>query len=308
MFLLKAIKNLIFGTACCLTPFTAVIALGWLMRYMQSISFGRINNDHQEQTPIGWIMGPKSSGFVSRCFGGIWQNAMVGMGGTISLLLATLPFTGLWLLSWWAGWENSFNKGYEQAWVGPVVGFIGVAIGLWVLAHLPIGLAHQATENRWFALFELRRVRQFVGLAGWRYVALSLATVLFALPVFAARGLPVFIEGIVPGFSELPAQKVDQIASVIALMKAGYVFVALVILRRWSAQIYADAVIRSGGNRPNTRTLGTRKANWFLRTPHLIFMLIIWFGFVFLIFSGQFLNNSWLLWINHPFLVLPWLP
>ena len=308
MFLIKVIKNLIFGTVSCLTPFTAVIALGWLMRYMRSVSLERIGDNQFKNADPGWILGPKDSGFLSRCLGGIWNNIVVGMGGAISLLLVTLPFTGLWILSWWAGWENSFNKGYEQAWVGPIVGFTGVAISLWLLAHIPIGLAHQAVENRWFALFQFRRVRQLVSLAGWRYVAMTFVTVLFSLPLFALRGLPVFIEGIVPGFSELSPYRIQEIANLIVLSKGAYVFVALVILRKWTAIIYANAVIRSRAIYPETSIEPTKKANWFLRTPHLFLLMIIWFGFVFLIFFSQFLNNSWLLWINHPFLLLPWLP
>ena len=308
MFLIKAIKNLFFGTASCLTPFTAVIALGWLTRYMQSVSLRRIGDNHLNNADIGWIMGPKDSGFFSRYLGGIWHNLAAGMGAAISLLLVTLPFTGLWIMSWWAGWENSFNKGYEQAWVGPVVGITGVVISLWLLAHIPIGLAHQAAENRWFALFQFRRVRQLVGLAGWQYVAMTFATVLLSLPLFALRGLPVFIEGIVPGFSELSSDRVQEIANLIVLSKSAYVFVALVILRKWTAIIYANAVIRSRETSQKPALEQTRKANWFLRTPHLFMLMIIWLGFVFLIFFGQFLNNSWLLWINHPFLLLPWLP
>ena len=253
-------------------------------------------------------MGPKDSGFFSRYLGGIWHNLAAGMGAAISLLLVTLPFTGLWIMSWWAGWENSFNKGYEQAWVGPVVGITGVVISLWLLAHIPIGLAHQAAENRWFALFQFRRVRQLVGLAGWQYVAMTFVTVLLSLPLFALRGLPVFIEGIVPGFSELSSDRVQEIANLIVLSKSAYVFVALVILRKWTAIIYANAVIRSRESSQKPALEQTRKANWFLRTPHLFMLMIIWLGFVFLIFFGQFLNNSWLLWINHPFLLLPWLP
>ena len=308
MFLFKAIKNLIFGTACCLTPVTAVIALGWLMRYMRSVAADRMDGVEQVNESIGWIMGPKGHGLFLRCFGGFCRNIIVGVGGALSLLLVTLPFTGLWTLSWWAGWENSFNKGYEQAWVGPTVGLTGVAIGLWVMAHLPIALAHQAVENRWFALFELRRVRQLVGLAGWRYVVLSLVMVFFALPIFAARGLPVFAEGIIPGFADFSEDKVKQVAGAIVVIKAMYVFCALVFLRRWAARIYAVAVNRSRHVVPEKGIEQTKKANWFLRTPHLLILFVIWFGFVALIFVGQFLNNSWVFWINHPFLVLPWLP
>lgn len=308
MGLLNGLKNLIFGTLFCLTPFTSVIVLGWLMRYMKRVYLVSAGTSGGDLKPTGWIMGSAGQGLISRLFGGLWENFRTGVGGAISLLLMTLPFTLLWLFAWWAGWENSFNKGYEQAWVGPTTGILGVLIGLWVMVHLPIGLAHQAAENRWFALLELRRVRQLVGLAGWRIVWLSFLTVFFALPLFAARGLPVFVENIVPGFKDFNAQQIQQFSNGISVVKAAYVFFALVVLRRSAAAIYAKATTRLAALELSSENADRPKANWFFRSPQLVLAMMVSFGLVVLIFVGQFLNNSWWFWINHPFLALPWLP
>jgi hypothetical protein len=318
--LARKVKNLVIGTLMCMTPVTAIIALGWMVRYMRSVSLCRLDPDAATDK-TGWVLGPRDAGFLKRLFGGAWLNLRTGFGSFVALALATLPFTGLWLGSWWAGWENSFNKGYEQFWVGPTLGLTGVAVGLWVMAHLPMALAHQAVEGRPFALFEIRRVRRLVAAAGWRYVFLAGLIVFAGLPLFAARGLPAFVEGIIPGFSELPAEQIQSFAGLIALVKAGYIFVSLVILRGWTAGLYAHAAerIRLGGEPglwsgsfiersakgpwPNEPV----KRSWFLfRFVRFVLLLAIWFGLVAQIYLGQFLNQNWWYWVNHPYLVLPW--
>lgn len=296
------VKNLLIGTLFCLTPVTAVIVLGWTMRYMRAVSLRRLGT-HQSPSGSngapGWVLGPRGSAFWTRWLGGLWSNLTTGTGGFVSLALATLPFTGLWLLSWWAGWENSFNKSYEQSWAGPALGLAGVAIGLWVMAHLPMALAHQAMEGRWLALFEIRRVRRLVANAGWRYVVLAAAMVVLAMPLFAGRGLPAFIEGIIPGFAELPDTEIEDIMGRLALAKAGYVFLTLVLLRGWAARIYAHAATRLAAT--------PAKKPWLVfRLLRLVLLLGIWFGLVAQIYIGQFLNHNWWYWLNHPYLVLPW--
>ena len=161
-----------------------------------------------------------------------------------------------------------------------------------------MALAHQAVEGRWLALFEIRRVRTLVTYSGWRYVFLAAATAILALPLFAARGLPAFIENIVPGFAELPADEVQNIVSMIALAKAGYVFVTLVFLRGWAARIYARAAIAGK----------SAKKPWpVFRLFRQLLLLAIWFGLVAQIYVSQFLNHNWWNWLNHPYLVLPWI-
>ena len=209
--------------------------------------------------PTRWLLGMRGSGLAARCLGGLWLNIRAGLAALASLAMATLPFTGLWLFAWWAGWENSFNKGYEQSWVGPGLGLTGVALGLPVMAYLPMALAHQAFERRWQALFEFRRVRCLVAHAGWRYCFLAAAMVVLAVPLSAARGLPVFIEQIVPGFAGMSAEEVQRVAGTIAVMKAAYVFATLVVLRRWAARLYARAAPRP--SRP-TETEPGQAARW----------------------------------------------
>ena len=304
--LFAQLKNLVLGTLFCLTPITAILVLGWMMRRMQVVSYGAITSNpalRDLPTPragsVLWIADTQNSGIVSRLFGGFWLNLKTGLAGFISLLLATLPFTGLWLFSWWAGWENSFNKGYEQAFVGPLIGFSGVLIGLVIMTYLPMALAHQATTGRRLAVFELAKVRKLVAHSGWQYVLLAAVTVLLALPLFAARGVPIFIEGILPGFSSYSPQEIKNVAALISVLSAAYVFASLVFLRLWSARIYANAVNSLSSDEQQNKPV--KLFHWL----RLSIMLVIWFALVAQIYAAQFLNLNWWVWLNHPYLLLP---
>ena len=115
--------NGVIGTVLCTGPVTAVIALGWLTR--RQGHFARDRFGAAEEGP-GWLFGPREvngrpTGRLARAVGGLAANIRSGLMALSALLAWTLPFTLLWLGAWWAGWENSFNKGYEQAFVGPSV-------------------------------------------------------------------------------------------------------------------------------------------------------------------------------------------
>ncbi len=261
----------------------------------------------------GWVFG-SGKGLI-RLLSGLAANIREGVMAAVSLALATAPFTVIWLLSWWAGWENSFSKGYEQAFVGPLLGLVGVAVFCVLMIWMPLALAHQAVENRALALFEWRMVRSAVRHTGWGYLVFTVVAVFVALPIFAGRGLVTFASGIVPGFDEMTADEIASLAGTIDLALASYVFLALVFLRGWSARIYATAVSRAlvgpeaalWQSSPLAEgSPGGRRAWKVTHWIRLALAALIWFGLAAQIFVAQFLNHDWHLWLTHPFLLLPW--
>jgi hypothetical protein len=282
---IRLARDLVVGGLLCLHPVTAIIALGWLSRRMGAILA-------QSGSP-NWLIGPQGAGPVARVFGGLAANIRDGMRTLAGLALLTLPFTALWLGAWWAGWENSFNKGYEQAAVGPTV-WVGATIpALLILAHLPFALAHAAREARLGAFTEWRAIRQMRAAAGWRGPWLALVSVVLALPFLGAQALPAFVEQIVPGFARMSPDDQQSVAGIIALLSAAYSFASLYILRGMAARIAA---------RPTTRA---RASRW--RTPlWLLLSCIIWFGLVAQIVIAQFMNYDPVKWLNHPLYLLPW--
>ncbi len=120
----------------CLSPLTAILVLGWLMRTAQrdiQARRRRLQNPGSVPRPsvVNWVMaeGPGVKG-LARWTGALWQNIRHGTASLVAIAGLTLPFTVLWLFSWWGGWENSFQKGYEQSWVGPTIGLTGVVLAL----------------------------------------------------------------------------------------------------------------------------------------------------------------------------------
>ncbi len=282
--LARTVKDAVFGTVLCLNPVTSVLVLGWLMRRMRAQARG-------EARP-GWILGDSGRGPAARIAGGLAANIRAGLVTGAGLASLTLPFSALWLFAWWAGWENSFNKGYEQAWVGPVTGFGACLVAVVVLTFLPYALAHHAVEGRFGAFFEWRRIRHAAALAGWRGVGLAVLTVLLAFPHFLGRALPVFVEEIVPEFPQRPPEEQAAIADLAALITAAYAFAALTFLRGMAMRLYlrtCEAV-----------ALSRLAIFW------IAIQAVVWFGLVALIFVGQFMNHAWALWLTHPFFLLPW--
>ncbi|MGH6816198.1 MAG: hypothetical protein ACREC6_10880 [Hyphomicrobiaceae bacterium] len=355
--IIRAAANVVrfaVGILFCLTPVTAILVLGWLMRLMQreaAIALVKLHGMSRRRAVAAlradpslahlagwpaWLLGrtpPAGTSRVQRLLqrlaGGFWQNFLQGLAALATLAIATLPFGILLLLGWWAGWENSFNKGYEQAWVGPLVGLAGTLLALVVLSYVPLALAHQAAEARAGAFFEIAPVRRLIGLVRWRHAMLAAATTTAALPLFAAKGLPVFVETIRPGFANLPLYAMYEFVERWHFAATAYLFLALVVQRRWTARVYARAAymaIGHGGDAPTRLTFARHvvqrmaaheaRASMLPRsTPsrlgavaNTIVLAGIWFSFVAQIFAGQFLNHNWEGWLNQPLFGLPSLP
>ena len=298
------------GVVLCLTPATAILVLGWLMRLMQREERfarkrlqGTTGGEFSPRLP-NWIAleTQTSPTFLTRWFGSLVDNLRQGLAAFVTLAVGTLPFTLLWLFAWWGGWENSYNKGYEQAWVGRTIGLIGVAISLPLLARLPMALAHQAAEDRMGAFFAFRDVRKLIRLAGWRYVGLSLLFVLAALPLFVAKAAPVFVEQWSRGFTERNAAEIEMFARSYRLWETVYLLAVLVLLRRASARLHARATLALADAKASPSLLSAITA-----IVRSLLLGVVWFVLVAQVFIGQFLNHQWIAWLNHPLVALPWL-
>ncbi len=279
--LCRGVLDLGIGGLLCLTPVSAVVALGWIARWMAAV--------HHGTARPAWVLGPRGAGFVVRLLGGFGANMAAGVRMLAGLAVWTLPFTVLWLGAWWAGWENSFNKGYEQAMVGPAVFLAGTVLALPLLTLLPYAAAHAAATGRLGAFLALRRILHLGRGAGWRGLGLALPSVVAAVPLFGFAALPVFVEQIIPGFATLPPAEQAGIGDLFHLIAAAYTFAALWFLRHLAAQVCA-----------RDRRPGRLSALW------LVLSGVVWGGLVVLTVVGQFLNYAGVRWITHPLYLLPW--
>ncbi|MEM9971652.1 MAG: hypothetical protein AAF762_11225 [Pseudomonadota bacterium] len=288
------LRDLFVGTLLCMTPLTSIIALGWITRNMDA-RIKQLTGGHLG-TP-GWVLGDRGHGVTARLFGGLAANVKVGLRTAFGLALLTLPFTLFWLGAWWAGWENSFNKGYEQSNVGPLVWFAGTALSLPILALLPMAIAHMAAENRLSALFEWRRLRRIVGAAGWRLACIAILSVILSVPFLVLRAIPVFIEDFVPGFADMAPDDQYGVAMLLDVLGAMAAFAFVWFIRLRAASVYALTEATLTGRTPVSRL----RAVWFLLAA------VTWLPLSLFIVVAQFLNYDPWLWLTHPAYLLPWI-
>lgn len=360
-FLLKAAIGLVFV----LTPMTAVLVLGWLTRLMERefarrlyrASAGRKPKEsfasfaartpeitHLTHWP-NWFLSQaapqeakQATGFWAglarlseKLFGSLWLNFKAGIRLLAALVALTFPATLLALLAWWAGWENSFNKGYEQAWVGPTVSFIGIAFLIAAMLYLPYAQVRMAVSGHWLSFFHLRHLR--VVLRERRFALVRYALLFLAAgAVIAAFKIAPLAVGNAMGNSLLPEEFLIAIVNFFPLAKAATVLALAVILKARAARIYADAVIATASRQTTvledrerrmlnlvgldreipqaSRGIFGRAAIWtgsrFWSLATQIVIIAAWMAFAFLIYAGQFLNHDWIDWLYHPLVQLPW--
>ena len=216
------------GTLLCLSPVTGLIAAGWLMRLMRRAAYRRwfVLSEAERQSDsfasfmardpvtarfVGWphwILhetpgavwrgqtpdpdAPRSlvRRGISAAFAGLTDNLKAGALALINTWILTLPCCALWLFAWWGGWENSFNKGYEQHWVGPTVFLCGAALFALVMTYLPLALARQAANDSWRAFYDFRLVRALVRRRWIACLGLAALYVAAAVPVMGLKILP----------------------------------------------------------------------------------------------------------------------
>ncbi len=311
--------------ALALTPLTAILVLGWLMRMMRretAIALCRhARGDIKRREAKDRLAAIERLAPLSRFPGwvrGFKDTIKSGLRATIALAVATLPYGAILLLAWWAGWENSFNKGYEQAWVGPLVSLFGLVLAVFVLIHLPMGLAHHAAEQRIGAIWELRVIRKLIRHVRWRYVILTLLSIGLAAPIFLAQILPTFIENIYPQLATATPEEVRRFTFLWQLGFTTYLVLTLVLLRRWAGRLYARAIVRQG-DFPGAFSESVLEALVLPKTEaqkapgrlggfvSALLLAAGWFAFVAVIYVAQFANHAWWNWLNLPTIALPWI-
>lgn len=196
----------------------------------------------------------------SRWIGGLWRNLRSGFACLFNTWVFTLPGTLLWSMAWYDGWQNSFAKGYEHAWVGPTLFAIGTILFVVAMLYVPMAQARQASTADWRSFYQFRLVWHLVRRRWLAGFGLALLCAGLSLPALILKTAPGFIPQIVENrIRELeragkPVPKTLKSPEAMSarerydwlknyfLACGFYVFPAVVIVRLAGARVYAGAL------------------------------------------------------------------
>ena len=352
------IWKLLFGAFLCSGMFGAlgplgflgaVLAVGWTYRLMQrqalkvwwehspewydGVRFETLTScDDDLRRHLhwpGWFRG--ESGRLSS----LRANFSIGLRGVFNAYVLTIIPGLIWFLTWEAGWDNSFNFGYEQSFVNPSRYIVGMGLFVAVMFYLPMAQARQAVTGDWRSFYHFRSVRLLIRRRWFACLVLAILYALVSLPVTALKVLPYFIGQDDPAFLELSSIELLRQLRGYLFFACLLVFPGFVFLHALAARLYAGAAreaIQEGrlealgletvaveklhidvpDPRPE-RAAPTRFILWTgSHTGRLtagLLALIVWFAFSFQIVVGQFLkfeSNPFKGWINQPLVQMPW--
>lgn len=274
---------------------------------------------------------------ASGIFGSLVLNIRIGVQALFNTGLLTLPGAALWLFSWYDGWNNSFNKGYENAVVGPALGILGIAAFIAAMLYLPMAQARQAVSGEWKRFFEFNLVWGLVRRRWAASAGLAAGYAFASVPVTVLAALPMFYPQINPSLENLSPDQARELLASHCLWTGLWVLPAFVALRWIAARVYASALLEAVQRGSLTeddlapiewrtlerlglmRSIADRTQPWMVRFitwagtrlgrfTLAATVVLLWFAVVAQVYIGQFINyRGALAWLNQPLIQLPWL-
>ncbi|MBL9173071.1 MAG: hypothetical protein JNL10_06020 [Verrucomicrobiales bacterium] len=292
-----------------------------------------------------WFAGSRSANSASagrtrrwlrRALGGVVLNARLGLQVLANTWVLTLPGCLMWAVAWYAGWQNSFNKGYEHAWFGPTVFILGMVLFSAAMAYVPLAQARQASTGDWRRFYDFRIVWRLVRRRWLSSLALALVWAGACSLVLLVKLMPQLAQ-YAPNLTDRPMAEMAAVSQRFFGVMAMGLFPLFVGLRLLAARVYAEA-LRSGfqSGALTEDDLGeaewqalrrlelltpvpvpergrwVRLAAWLAtRTGRLAAgaaVFLIWFAFSFLAMVSEFaaITDFGRGWWNQPMVQLPW--
>jgi hypothetical protein len=349
---------------------TSIVVLGWTYRWMQMLvlrGWWKQSRQRARGTFADFCAGliaqapaPRPRWFLRERIGQALLRPAPG-GGTpgpfrLLLRLLSIPWHSLWLnfkigvqaifctnllvgwgclmmlVSWEFGWLNSFHKGYEQAWIGPLTGIVGSLLLMAAMFYVPMAQAHQAATGQARAFFEFRLVWQLIRARLTAYVFLAMLIALASLIFNILILVPVAenFAGNAAATPELGLAAYWQYSFWCSL----FVFLTWLLLHYVAAVIYRSAVLKALRRGTVTRgelhpLLGmwiqqlqldvtpraaTVGLGWYARLTarfayrRVLFtmLFLVWLTFVVRFYAGYFFRaDPYLAFLNHPMIQLP---
>lgn len=323
----RLLKGL-WAAALCLNPVTSLWVVGWTQALQRRRVLRAWATASRGETSPDDFIGAQDAELSA------WRTFTAGALAYFNTAVMTLPGAVLWMFAWYDGWNNSFHKGYEQAWVAPVVGLLGSVLFIAAMLYVPLAQARQAAAADWRAFYAFRVVWSVTRAKWLSCLGLAASYAALALPVTLLRMAPNFFGNAIPaGAGEAAAGDFLLKYSYGACL---YVLAAGTALRLAAARVYAagvlelvkDGVVAEADLAPAERAalgrLGLLRAEapeprhpvlrvlgWAgTRTGRAVSLsgaVALWAAFVFQVFATQFINfTPRSTWLNQPLVQLPW--
>ncbi len=353
--LARGLKSWFLAALSCLSIPLAVVFSGWTYRLVQrrvltfwakrleqgppferilprwfvSERFRHHLSTARSHSPLDWVHG------VSCAFlGSFATNIKVGFLTVLNSLLVTLPGGMIMMFSWYSGWDNSFNKGYEQAAIGPLWGFIGIFLFMAAMTYVPIAQARQAATGRTKSFWNYRKVRDVIKARPVACLLLVAGYAALGFVFMIAVSALMFI-GNSNGFADLtPPQIIAFLNSYYFWWAALFIVPGFIALKLLAGRIYAGAAFDAvtGGSWKKEELAG-EEARAFESAPVNVtppalpglmrtslrafssigrftlrlatFLLLL--GFAFQLYVAQFFNfEPAANWLRQPMVQIPW--
>jgi hypothetical protein len=300
---------------------TAILLLGYVYRRQRRQAI-KIWTGSPYIAPHWLTSEASATGVPDRRLAAFRDNLKLGLMSSVSVGLLVAPACTLMAFSWYAGWNNSFNKGYEYAAAGPLLGISGVLLGMATMAYLPLAQARQAVTLDWRTIYDWNTNLSILCERPLATFGLPVVGTGVALVLFAARGLPVFANN-VPAFTSIDVNPAGFLWR--WMFCFGLIFIPMYwwfkgIAARQYARSLAGAL--TGGRISLDQLHDEEKSVLANRFPApavtargrfravltvLVFSLA-WFPAFALLYVQQFLNNlgTWG-WLNYPIMWIPML-
>ena len=370
----RALLSIAVGILLCANPWTAALVVGWTFRAMRrrilrawwrrsprrdEIDFDAWIAERGDGIPAGplprWLLSERflerlrrpgtdgnapgrlriASRLPGGLFGGLSSNLSMAIRAVGCTYLVTLPACGLWLGSWYDGWNTSFTKGYENAFVGVQTGLFAHALFIAAMLYVPMAWAHLAASGRARAFFQVGLIARLVWWSGGSMALYALAFAAATLPVLLLRAAPfAFVLDDPAYWAAADPAEVRQLAEQYEMAAGVYLFAAFVGMHLLAARVYRSALPRLLADDParaddlptvlrdDLRTLAlipaeaprrgplVRASRWSARTTVNVLAgfsaALLWFAVVAEVYVGQFFNFiPWAGWLNQPLIHLP---
>ncbi len=263
----------------------------------------------------------------------LWLNLKLGGLAVLATFLLVGWGCALMTFSWEFGWNNSFQKGYEQYHVGPATGVTGLLLFIAATCYVPMAQAHLAVTGDFKAFFEFRFVWRLIRARLTAYVAFAGVFVNVAVFFEILKVAPAFFDGYGP-YAPLSDGEFLWRMRLYYFVCSFFLLMALLLARFVMAHVYRSAVLKVlRRGRVTREELHPRLRDWFdrlglvpavqpvpawakrsarafvrwgYRRALFVVLFLAWFGFIAKVYVGEFLHyHPYVAFLNHPLIQVP---